>query len=200
VTLALYALLVFLTGVFLGAFEPLPANPKPLKRLAKGLGVLACLYGALMLIGATLGGEKPLQPIPRGTFAAGAPGLAAKPALSFRPIDSPAELEIALAEARAASQPVMLDFTAEWCSSCKEMEELTFPDAGVIAALQPYLLLRADVTENDDNDQALMRGRSFGPPTIAFFDRTGTERENFKLVGFVPAAEFRAHAERLAAL
>jgi thiol:disulfide interchange protein DsbD len=95
----------------------------------------------------------------------------------------------------------MLDFTADWCISCKEMEELTFPDPGVIAALQPYLLLRADVTENDDNDQALLqRIRSFGPPTIAFFDRAGTERENFKLVGFVPADEFRPHVEQLAAL
>ena len=85
----------------------------------------------------------------------------------------------------------MLDFTADWCVSCKEMEDLTFPDAGVIAALQPYLLLRADVTDNDDNDQALLQHvRSFGPPTIAFFDRAGTERENFKLVGFVPAGEF----------
>jgi thiol:disulfide interchange protein DsbD len=152
-----------------------------------------------MLVGATLGGEKPLQPIPRGTFAAG--GEAAKPALSFRPIDSLAELDTALAEARAANRPVMLDFTADWCISCKEMEELTFPDPGVIAALQPYLLLRADVTENDDNDQALLqRIRSFGPPTIAFFDRAGTERENFKLVGFVPADEFRPHVEQLAAL
>ena len=61
--------LVFLTGVFLGAFENLPENPRPVRRLAKGLGVLACIYGALMLIGATLGGENPLQPIPRGSFA-----------------------------------------------------------------------------------------------------------------------------------
>ncbi len=200
VTLALYALLVFLTGVFLGAFEPLPENPKPIKRLAKGIGVLACLYGALMLIGATLGGEKPFEPIPRGTFAGGGP-VAAKPALAFREIESVAALETALAEARSAGQPVMLDFTADWCVSCKEMEEYTFPDQGVIDAQRPYLLLRADVTDNDDDDQALLqRFRSFGPPTIAFFDRGGVERENFKLVGFVPAGEFRSHVEQLATL
>ncbi len=95
----------------------------------------------------------------------------------------------------------MLDFTAEWCISCKEMEEYTFPDAGVVGALGPYMLLRADVTDNDDDDRALLqRFRSFGPPTIAFFDRSGFERSNYKLVGFVPATKFREHVTNLAAL
>ena len=95
----------------------------------------------------------------------------------------------------------MLDFTAEWCVSCKEMEEYTFPDPGVIGALEPFMLLRADVTDNNDDDQALLqRFHSFGPPTIAFFDRSGFERTNFKLVGFVPAEKFREHVRSLAAL
>jgi thiol:disulfide interchange protein DsbD len=204
VTLVLWALLVFLTGVFLGALEPLPQGPTPVRRLAKGVGVLACLYGALMLIGATLGGENPLRPIPqvaleRAGAGGGAAGRAAE--LPFRPIESVAALDAALAEAKAAGQPVMLDFTAEWCISCKEMEEYTFPDQGVIGALEPFMLLRADVTDNDTDDQALLkRFRSFGPPTIAFFDAAGSERENFKLVGFVPAAAFSEHVGKLAAL
>jgi thiol:disulfide interchange protein DsbD len=81
------------------------------------------------------------------------------------------------------------------------MEEYTFPDAGVIGALGPYMLLRADVTDNNDDDKALLqRFKSFGPPTIAFFDRSGFERANFKLVGFVPAEKFRDHVTKLAAL
>jgi thiol:disulfide interchange protein DsbD len=203
-TLVLWALLVFLTGVFLGAFEPLPADPRPIRRLAKGLGVLACLYGALMLIGATLGGENPLRPIPQGALVGGAGGTAmgaAGPRLEFREIETVAMLESALAEARAAGQPVMLDFTAEWCISCKEMEEYTFPDPQVMGALKPFLLLRADVTDNNDDDKALLQYfQSFGPPTIAFFDASGRSQESFKLVGFVPAEEFAAHAQRLAAL
>jgi thiol:disulfide interchange protein DsbD len=205
VTLVLWALLVFLTGVFLGALEPLQASPSAARRLAKGIGLLACLYGALLLIGATLGGDDPLRPIPHSSVIRSSTGgwLAAndQEGLEFRPIETLAELDAALGEAKAAGQPVMLDFTAEWCVSCKEMEEYTFPDAGVIGALKPFMLLRADVTDNNDDDQALLqRARSFGPPTIAFFDSGGTERENFKLVGFVPATEFTAHVQRLAAL
>jgi thiol:disulfide interchange protein DsbD len=205
VTLVLWALLVFLTGVFLGALEPLPAAPHPVRRLAKGVGLLACLYGALLLIGATVGGDDPLRPIPQSAAVRTAGGglLAAQreEGLPFRPIETVAELDAALAQARTESKPVVLDFTAEWCVSCKEMEEYTFPDAQVIGALQPFVLLRADVTDNDDDDQALLqRFRSFGPPTIAFFDRSGFERSNFKLVGFVPPDKFSAHVARLAAL
>jgi thiol:disulfide interchange protein DsbD len=158
------------------------------------------------LIGATLGGADPLRPIPDRVLATGAAGSGAlgatrSPALEFRKIQSVAALDAALTEARAAGKPVMLDFSANWCVSCKEMEARTFPDAGVISALKPYLLLRADVTDNTDDDQALLkRFHSFGPPTIAFFDAHGTERENFKLVGFVPPAEFTAHVTEVASL
>jgi thiol:disulfide interchange protein DsbD len=155
-----------------------------------------------MLIGATLGGEDPLKPLPRGALLASTGGVTAAPAkLEFTALETVAQLDGLLAEASAAGRPVMVDFTAEWCVSCKEMEEYTFPDAGVIAALAPFMLLRADVTANDADDQALLeRFRSFGPPTIAFFDSKGGEQEAFKLVGYVPAAEFAAHVERVAAL
>jgi thioredoxin:protein disulfide reductase len=200
VVLVLWSLLVFLTGVFLGAFEPLPAAPRPTRRLAKGIGVLACLYGALMLIGATLGGEDPLRPIPRGGLAAGLGG-APETHLAFRTIGSVAQLQAELDTARLAGRPVMVDFTADWCVSCKEMEKYTFPNSGVVAALEPFTLLRADVTANDDDDKALLRHfNSFGPPTIAFFDARGQAQEDYKLVGYVPAAEFAAHVEKVAAL
>ncbi len=200
VVLTLWALLLFLTGVFLGAFEPLPAGPPPARRLAKGLGVLACLYGALMLIGATLGGENPLRPIPTAALGTGAAAIE-REELEFVAVESVSQLDGLLAEARDSGRPVMIDFTADWCVSCKEMEAYTFPDAGVIAALEPFLLLRADVTANDDDDQALLqRFSSFGPPTIAFFDTGGREQNAYKLVGYVPADEFAAHVSQVALL
>ena len=201
ITLALWALLVFLTGVFLGAFEPLPEMAPPTRRLSKGLGVLACLYGALMVVGVTLGGDDPLEPIPRDSLFAGASTGGAVAHLEFESVQSVAALEVALTEAREAGAPVMVDFTAEWCVACKEYEEYTFPDAEVIAALDSFVLLQADVTENNDDDKALLQHfSSFGPPTIAFFDRHGQEQEAYKLVGFVPADEFSAHVRQLAAL
>jgi thiol:disulfide interchange protein DsbD len=203
-TLFLWALLVFFTGVFIGAFDPLPDNPTIGRRFAKGAGALICLYGALMFLGAMLGGGDVFEPIPRAALTqsgGGAVAAAASPELEFREIETVAALDAALAEARTAGKPVMLDFTAEWCISCKEMEEYTFPDPTVVGALKPFLLLRADVTDNNDDDQALLqRIHSFGPPTIAFFDRSGFERANYKLVGFVPAEKFTEHVTNLAAL
>jgi thiol:disulfide interchange protein DsbD len=201
VVLVLWALLVFLAGVFLGAFEPLPVQPSATRRFAKGIGVLACLHGALMLIGATLGGEDPLRPIPRNFAALGGAMAQPEEALAWAPVESVATLESALAAARSAGRPVMIDFTADWCVSCKEMEKYTFPDAAVIAALEQFTLLRADVTANDDDDKALLKYfNSFGPPTIAFFDSAGRPQEPFKLVGFVEPDAFATHVQRVAAL
>ena len=201
ITLTLWALLVFLTGVFLGAFEPLPEAPPPVQRLSKGLGVLVCLYGALMLIGVTLGGDDPLRPIPRGSLFAGSVGNSETDYPTFEPVESVAELEVALITARETNIPVIVDFTAEWCVACKEYEEYTFPDSAVIAALESFMLLQIDVTENNDDDKALLQYfSSFGPPTIAFFDRHGQEREAYKLVGFVGAEEFSAHVRQVSSL
>jgi thiol:disulfide interchange protein DsbD len=107
------------------------------------------------------------------------------------------DLDAAVARASAAGQPVMLDFYADWCVSCKEMEKYTFPDPAVRAALGNALLLRADVTANDATDQALLqRFGIFGPPTIAFYGADGVERANLRVVGFMKATEFAAVAQR----
>jgi thiol:disulfide interchange protein DsbD len=114
--------------------------------------------------------------------------------LPFRRIKTMDDLNAQVAAAASAGKPVMLDFYADWCTSCKEMEKYTFTDPAVQAALANAVLLQADVTANDAQDQELLkRFEIFGPPTIAFFGDDGIERRNFRLVGFVPAGKFRDH-------
>jgi thiol:disulfide interchange protein DsbD len=155
--------------------------------LARLAAVAAAVYGLSLLAGAALGGRDPLAPIPQ----------LARPVktLEFRQIKGTAGLDKELAAAALTGRPVMLDFYADWCVSCKEMERYTFTDAGVQKALAGAVLLKADVTANDEADQALLkRFGIFGPPTIAFWGPDGTERAQFRVVGFMKAEEFAAVA------
>jgi thiol:disulfide interchange protein DsbD len=154
-------------------------------------GAVAAMYGLLLLASAAAGGTDPLRPL-QGTGWFGA--QPASEELPFRKIASSAELDQALARARADHRPVMLDFYADWCVSCKEMNKDTFRDAGVRAALGNYVLLQADVTANNADDQALLhRFGILGPPTTTFFAADGAERPAARVVGFMPPAEFRNH-------
>ncbi len=149
----------------------------------------AGLYGVVLITGAVLGGTDPLAPLPR---------LAGEHReLPFRTIKSIADLQQEVSRAKAAGLPVMLDFYADWCVSCKEMERYTFTDEAVQSVLEGVVLLRADVTRNDEEDQALLRHFGiFGPPTIAFYGADGQEKRNFRVVGYMKAAEFAALARR----
>lgn len=169
-------------------------RPFGLGTVARGVLVAAAvLWGGALLVGAGFGGTDPLRPFEGTRFGAAAPQ-----ALAFQRIRSVAELDRELAAAKAAGRRVMVDFSAEWCVSCKEMEKYTFRDPAVQAALAPYVLLQADVTANNADDQALLqRFAIFGPPTTAFFGPEGRERTEFRLVGFVAAEPFRAHLTRL---
>ncbi|MFO1426359.1 MAG: protein-disulfide reductase DsbD [Steroidobacteraceae bacterium] len=151
--------------------------------VARLAGVALGAWGLALVAGAALGGHDPLAPIPQ--LARQQQGL------EFKRIKSVADLEREVAAAAAAGRPVMLDFYADWCVSCKEMEKYTFTDAAVRKALERAVLLQADVTANDEQDQALLkRFGIFGPPTIAFYGPEGSERGNFRVVGFMKAGEF----------
>jgi thioredoxin:protein disulfide reductase len=153
----------------------------------RAAGVAAAVYGLALATGSALGGTDLLAPIP---------ALAAKThALPFHSIKSLADLDRELAQARAEGRGVLVDFSAEWCTSCKEMERYTFSDPRVQAALADTVLLRADVTRNDADDQALLRRFGiFGPPTIAFFGADGQERTAYRVVGYMKADAFAARS------
>lgn len=157
----------------------------PARNTSRALAVAAAIYGVTLLIGIALGGTNPLAPIPQ---------LSAKVEhLEFKRFKTVADLEREVASASAAGKSVMVDFYADWCVSCIEMEHKTFTQPEVRAALGDTVLLQADVTRNDDEDKALYRHFEIvGPPTIAFYGADGKERRNFRVVGFMEAAKFAA--------
>ncbi|HEY6644674.1 MAG TPA: protein-disulfide reductase DsbD [Povalibacter sp.] len=166
----------------------------PIAAPVRAVGLMALVYGILLLIGAASGNHDPLQPLGHLRGGATTASAGSEHGIAFQRVKTVADLDRAVAAANAAGKPVMLDFYADWCVSCKEMEKYTFTDAGVQAALAGAVLLQADVTANDQDDQALLaRFGIFGPPTIAFFTSEGVERQNFRLVGFTPAERFRDH-------
>ncbi|NHA16145.1 protein-disulfide reductase DsbD [Thioalkalivibrio sp. XN279] len=193
VTLALWAGLLLLAAVFLGAVEPLKPDAGPGRRIAKGLGLMSLLYGAVLLVGAAAGGQSPWQPL--SGLRAPAQGIAATATTrEFKVIKTVADLERELRAAGAAGRTTLLDFYADWCVDCKRMERYTFPEPAVQAALGDTLLLKADVTANDDADRELMnRFNIFGPPATLFFGPDGDELRPYRLLGFVPAERFAQH-------
>ena len=183
------ALLVF-SAIFLHALDPLPPQAKGWARFWKGAGVVLLLSGAAMLIGALAGSRDPLQPL--AVLRASASTAVTLP--TFDKVSSIAELDARL---KATDRPVMLDFYADWCVSCKEMERFTFSDAQVAERMGRMLLLKADVTANSDEHKALLqRFGLFGPPGIIFFDAAGAERKGLRVVGFMKAEPFATVLER----
>ena len=189
VAMLLWAMLLIICAVYMGALQA-STGKSGWFTLARGFGVVLLVYGVLILVGVAAGGRDTLQPLRGVLFAAGS--SAQQEHLSFSAIKTVDDLDRVIAQ--AGGRPVMLDFYADWCVSCKEMEKYTFSDPAVQAQLNSAILLQADVTANDDADQALLkRFRLVGPPAILFFGSDGVERSAYRVVGFMPAEQFSAH-------
>jgi thiol:disulfide interchange protein DsbD len=186
---ALWGALLIGTAAMLGLFQPAHAIHQPRTWLRKTVSVVAMVYGLLQLVGAAAGGTDPLRPLAGLGRMETVGGLAASSGeLTFKAVRSVAELDLALA---SAGRPVMLDFYADWCVSCKEMERYTFSDPAVRQRLSGVLLLKADVTANSDADRELLkRFKLFGPPGTIFFDASGREHDGVRVIGFQNAELF----------
>ncbi len=197
VTLALWAVLIFMSGVFMGGLTTLTAESPAVQKLGKGFGFLAIFYGLLLMFGAMTGGSNPLQPLASVSFGSGGVTIAESRHVEFQRIKTVEDLDRELVSASDQGKTAMLDFYADWCVSCIEMEEYTFTDGGVQAALANTVLLQADVTKNDAEDQELLqRFGVFGPPTIIFFGTDGQQRNGYEVVGYMKAREFADHINK----
>ncbi len=195
VTLALWGVLVFMAGVYLGGLTTLTAESTGVQKLGKGFGLIAVIYGAVMLLGSMAGGHDPLRPLAAINMKGA--GSHDERELEFVRIKTVEDLDRALAGAAAEGKTAMLDFYADWCVSCKEMEKYTFTDPIVHAALDNTVLLQADVTANDEQDQELLkRFGVFGPPTIIFFGKDGIQKQGYEVVGYMKAEDFARHVQQ----
>ena len=159
--------------------------------LAKMCGLVFAIFGGTQLVGASTGGHDPWAPLGH----LGSQGVALEHKQEFVRVKSLAELDAVLA--KNGGKPAMLDFYADWCVSCKEMEKLTFPDSQVQAKMSAMLLLQADVTANNDDDRALLKHFGlFGPPGIILFDKGGKEISGARVIGFQDAARFNQSLSR----
>ena len=190
-----WAALLIVTAVHLRVIDPLPQHAHGFQRFAKGVGVIALLAGAAFMVGAFSGAKdilRPLSGLVAGvTSAPGVPGTPVAGEPLFKRVTTGVELDAALKAAAISGKPLLLDFYADWCVSCKEMERFTFADEQVKQRLAGMVKVQVDVTANNAEHQALLkRFRLFGPPGIIFFDKNGKEINGLRVIGFQNAEKF----------
>jgi len=189
-----WALLLIIPAIYLHALDPLPPHAGGWMRFWKGVGIVMLLVGVALLAGLLGGSRDPLRPLDvfKGatTEAEMSPGSATAP--TFERIANLEALEIRMTKVRTQEKkPVMLDFYADWCVACKEMERFTFSDPAVRARLEDFVLLQVDVTANNADDQALLKTlQVLGPPSILFFNAEGREMSALRVIGFQNAKAF----------
>lgn len=187
ITLLLWSALAIASATYLGVLEPALTG---WQKLWKSLGIMLMAWGLFLLIAAASGGKSSLEPLVHWVNAQQTSGNVAT-STTFTQINSTAELDAAIAAANAQGKSVMLDFYADWCVSCKEMEQFTFNDPNVRQHMQQMVLLQINMTDNTDAQQALLKRFGLvGPPAILFFDQQGSEKRSLRVIGFMKAAPF----------
>lgn len=206
-TMLLWSTLFIVSGIVMGALEPLAIESTGWKKFWKGIGFTMIIYGIIVMLGGLTGASYFNNPLHGSSLTSARTGSAVSMAgsttsqaseLGFKQIKSVADLERELLAAKKAGKMAMLDFYADWCVYCKEYESYVFPDPTVQQRLKKMVLLKADVTAMDDQDKALMkRSGVLLPPAILFFDTTGNEQKKHRIVGSMKAAQFNTHLDTM---
>ena len=189
ISLALWAALLIVCAIYLKALDALPKEASGWQKLFKGLGVISLIYGIILIIGAATGGSNPFNPL--SNFNASNQQSAQSSGLQFQRVKNAEEFKDILETAAQNKQTVMLDFYADWCVSCKEMEHFTFTDPQVKQALSNTLLIQADVTANNTDDRTLLNQfKLIGPPAILFFNPAEQPQATGRVIGYLNANDF----------
>lgn len=206
----LWAALLIVSGIYMGALTHLGPDANGWRKLWKGIGLTTLFYGFIVMLGGVSGGteitdplhglrlsaERPAYMIPTAAASTGAAiPAAASGAGQFKQIKTVADLQRALAAAKAQGKTAMLDFSADWCTYCKQFESYVFPDPAVQRILSNTVWLQADVTDTNARDKALMKHVGvFLPPAVLFFDTHGREMRRYRVIGYMPPHQFEARA------
>ena len=196
ITMLLVGLILLISAVYLRALDRLPEHGRGWHRFWKGVGVILMVYGVALLIGVMAGNRSLMYPL-QGIVGGGTQA-AQRAELPFTTVTSEAELDAILLQSQQGGQPVMLDFYADWCIACVELEYVTFSDAAVQQALTPFRLVKLDVTANDEASKALYkRFNIIGPPALIFYDASGQLRPELTLIGVIDPQDFVAQVGRV---
>ncbi|MEN9503306.1 MAG: protein-disulfide reductase DsbD [Pseudomonadota bacterium] len=198
VTMALTGILMVVSGIYMGALDKIHEEAGGWGRFWKSIGLILLFYGAMILFGVAAGSQSLFQPL-KGIFGGNA-AIAqdtTQSKLIFQQVKGLNAVEAALAQAKEEQRPVMLDFYATWCVSCKELDKFTFKDPTVVAGLKNAVLIQADLSDNTDQDSALTkRFGVFGPPQVLFFAPDGKELHDIRLSGYEKADKFAKRVAR----
>ncbi|MCK5810609.1 MAG: protein-disulfide reductase DsbD, partial [Cocleimonas sp.] len=198
VIILLTAALLIGSAIYMKAIDTLETTASGWDRLWKAFGIIILVYGIILMLGVFKGNGSFFTPLKDRAViqqvTGSTTGRAASEGLVFTTIKDIKSLDLALENAAAQNKKLMLDFYADWCISCKEMEHKVFADPRVMKTLEGTVLVQADVTKNDALDKALMKKFGlFGPPGIMFFDTSKQEHRAYRVVGEMSANKFLAH-------
>lgn len=190
ISMGLWAILLIFSGVYSGALLPAYSHQDKFKQAS---GIILLIYGVFLLTGASMGGSDILRPL---ALWASPSSVTTANVFASTTVDNLSEVKSAIATAKAKDRVIMLDFYADWCESCHQIEATVFRDPKVLAVLKKIVILKADVTTNNKADKVLMHYFNVvAPPTFLFFDKLGKERVDLRLVGNVTSADFMRSLE-----